>query len=107
VPDGGERLCIELTGCRQSRLALESLQGFAGARTKNPVDLAGVESMLVQRLLQVPDLVGIEFEGSSVLIGARLRLRRRGTPLLRHCGKSERKRQGESDDGPGSDFLHD
>src|SRR6266508_3354166 len=93
-PDQRQRLLVHLAGRLQPRSALEPAQGSPGARTKNSIHLAGVESIVVERLLQLPDLVLAEIDRGTVLACAGLRLRRH-ISLLRQRRKRHRKRQGD------------
>src|SRR5262245_607327 len=94
-PDQRQRLLVDLAGRLQAGLALEPAQGGAGAWTKDAVDLAGVEAIVVERLLQLAHLVRVERDRGSALACAGLRRLRSRASLLRQRRERCRQRQGD------------
>ena len=91
-PNQRQRLLVHLAGRLQSRLALEPAQGRTGTRPENAVHLAGIESIVVERLLQLPDLILIERDRGNALTSSGLRRLRSRASLLRQRRKRRRKR---------------
>src|SRR5262245_50872524 len=75
-PDQRQGLLVDPAGRLQAGLALELLQGGARLRAEHPVDLAGIEPVIVERLLQLGDLIAREADRGGAVRGLRVLGRR-------------------------------